>query len=134
MPLSPQQTSARKFNYKLACLIQKLIAGLEATARGTLRLAKVWSAGVSWGCNKRTSAEGGKMTAFQGIFLSEGTPEGRGPQPQDTPAGRAARSHELLPPLQPLETKPHIYKLFTFSRSPIYFPAKPVFLKCVGQQ
>ncbi len=33
------------------------------------------------------------MTVFQGIFLSEGTPEGRGPQPQDTPAGHAARSH-----------------------------------------
>ncbi len=33
------------------------------------------------------------MTVFQGIFLSEGTPEGRGPQPQDTPAGRAAQSH-----------------------------------------
>ncbi len=32
------------------------------------------------------------MTAFQGISLSEGTPEGRDPQPQETPAGRAARS------------------------------------------
>ncbi len=34
------------------------------------------------------------MTAFQGIFLSEATPEWRGPQPQDFPAGRADRSHE----------------------------------------
>ncbi len=53
------------------------------------------------------------MTAFQGIFLSEGTPEGRGPQPQDTPAGRAARSlnitipriHEYQTTLQPLESR-----------------------------
>ncbi len=75
-------------------LCRKLIAAFEATVEGILHFAKVWSAWVSWGCNKRTSAEGGKMTAFQGIFLSEGTPEGRGPQPQDTPAGRAARSHE----------------------------------------
>ncbi len=41
------------------------------------------------------------MTVFQGIFLSEGTPEGRGPQPQDTPAGRAARSQPSNSTLQP---------------------------------
>ncbi len=38
------------------------------------------------------------MTVFQGIFLSEGTPEGRGPQPQEPPAGHAARSHENMAP------------------------------------
>ncbi len=34
------------------------------------------------------------MTAFQSIFLSEGTAEGRGPQHQDTPA--ASHSSEFL--------------------------------------
>ena len=42
----------------------------------------------------RTSAERRKMTVFQGIFQSEGTRDGRGPQPHDTPSGCAVRSHK----------------------------------------
>jgi len=42
----------------------------------------------------RTSAERRKMTVFQGIFHSEGTRDGRGPQPHGAPAGRADRSHK----------------------------------------
>ncbi len=39
------------------------------------------------------------MTAFQGIFLSAGTPEGRGSQPQDTPCRpRRSKSPRKSPP------------------------------------
>jgi len=37
------------------------------------------------------------MTVFQGIFQSEGTLEGRGPQPHEAPAGHTARGRCLLP-------------------------------------
>ena len=40
----------------------------------------------------RIRAERRKMTAFQCIFKSEGTRDGRGPQLQTTPAGHADRS------------------------------------------
>jgi len=39
---------------------------------------------------KKTSAERKKMTAFQGIFCSEGIPEGRGQQRQQHPPADAA--------------------------------------------
>jgi len=41
----------------------------------------------------RTYAERRKMNVFQGIFQSEGTLEGRGPQRHKLTAGRTARSH-----------------------------------------
>lgn len=41
---------------------------------------------------KKTSAECGKMAALQGIFPSEGTPEGRGLQPDPMLGIGAARS------------------------------------------
>ncbi len=37
------------------------------------------------------------MTVFQGIFQSEGTRDGRGPQHAEAPAGRAARSQPSNP-------------------------------------
>jgi len=45
-----------------------------------------------------TSAERRKMTVFQGIFQSEGTRDGRGPQPHVAPAGRTDRSHAVTYP------------------------------------
>jgi len=46
----------------------------------------------------RIRAERRKMTVFQGIFQSEGTRDGRGPQQHATPAGRADRSHTATLP------------------------------------
>ncbi len=45
------------------------------------------------------------MTVCGGIFLSEGTPEGRESAATGTPAGHATRSHEKLTPLKPLGAK-----------------------------
>ncbi|MEZ5490329.1 MAG: hypothetical protein R3F50_08415 [Gammaproteobacteria bacterium] len=44
------------------------------------------------------------MTVFQGIFQSEGTRDGRGPQHTEAPAGHAARSHHTCPKRYPEAT------------------------------
>ena len=54
---------------------------------------KVPSGVLVW-LHKMTSAERRKMTVFQGIFRSEGTPEGRGQQQHQYPRVAAARSHK----------------------------------------